>query len=297
MSRQTPYFSIVVPTYNRPRQLHACVQSLAGLDYPKDRFEVLIVDDGSTEAFDRADFNSAIPENFRIVRQPNGGPGAARNKGASLAVGDYLAFTDDDCQPQPGWLRALARASRENPEAMLGGFTCNGVSGNPCSEASAELQNWLYDWCATRNPAMRFFASSNLSLPTEAFHKLGGFETRKVRLASEDRELCGRWLAAGLCLCYVPEAVIYHYHQLDGSKFLAQHFAYGRGAFRLRQARAAEGLPPLPSDPRWILRSIVDYPFRSGFGWHQLQLASLSFATHAANTAGYFYERFLSRQN
>jgi glycosyltransferase involved in cell wall biosynthesis len=70
----SPKFSIVVPTYNRPESLRRCLQSLAQLDYPRDAFEVVVVDDGSRQQLDDvvADFDQAIA--VQLIRQANAGP-------------------------------------------------------------------------------------------------------------------------------------------------------------------------------------------------------------------------------
>jgi len=103
-----PDFSVIVPTYNRPRELADCVASLARQEYPRDQFEVIVVDDGSavSPAAVIAPFRNCL--NVEVHRVTNGGPGAARNRGAHLARGRILAFTDDDCRPSPNWLKMLA---------------------------------------------------------------------------------------------------------------------------------------------------------------------------------------------
>src|SRR5689334_3533804 len=103
-----PTFSIVIPTYNRPRQLAKCLESLCRLTYPRDRFDVIVVDDGSPTPL--APVVEVFQSQLRIVvhRQSNGGPAAARNTGAARATGENLAFTDDDCAPESGWLHQFA---------------------------------------------------------------------------------------------------------------------------------------------------------------------------------------------
>ena len=101
MSEGLPHFSVVVPTYERPARLAACLRSLARLGYPRERFEVLIVDDASArpplEAIEQ--FRDAL--DLKLLEQTkNAGPAAARNLGARHASGEFLAFTDDDCEPE-----------------------------------------------------------------------------------------------------------------------------------------------------------------------------------------------------
>lgn len=286
-----PSFSIVIPTYNRPELLRHCLIALAALDYPADRYEVIVVDDGGREPLDDlvAEFRDRLP--MRWHRQNNAGPGAARNAGAALASGDYLAFTDDDCRPEPGWLRAFATRFATRPDDLLGGRTLNGLAGNVYAEASQALQAWFYDYCATRASPLRFFASNNLSLSAARFRELGGFDTATLCFAAEDRELCGRWLATGGALTYVPDGVVRHFHDLNPLQFWRQHVAYGRGAYRLRLARVRGGLPPLPGDRRWIVTSIFRQPFLEHQARGRFILAALMFCTHAANITGYFLER------
>src|SRR5713226_6572342 len=105
MEQQRPFFSIIVPTYNHPKQLAACLQSLARLEYPRDRFEVIVVDDGGAAALEAvvAPFKNQI--DVMLLRQSHSGPAAARNTGAARAKGEFLAFTGADCTPATNWLQ------------------------------------------------------------------------------------------------------------------------------------------------------------------------------------------------
>src|SRR5512137_1175434 len=103
-----PSASVVIPTFRRPAALRRCVEALARLDYPRDRLEVLIVDDGGG-GVSNLDLGE-LPRDLqvRVVEQENRGPASARNRGAREAEGELLAFTDDDCRPRPSWLAELA---------------------------------------------------------------------------------------------------------------------------------------------------------------------------------------------
>ena len=129
-----PFFSVVIPTYNRPERLANCLEAISQLDYPRDRFEVIVVDDGSKIPLDSVvePLQQKIPElQLKLIRQENAGPAAARNRGAAEAQGEFLAFTDDDCQPTTDWLIHFAAGFETAPEAMLGGKTINALSQNP----------------------------------------------------------------------------------------------------------------------------------------------------------------------
>src|SRR5262245_32282371 len=118
-------FSVVVPTYNRPAQLARCLGALAALDYPRERFEVIVVDDGGT-----CDVKAVVDPfreqlNMTLVQQRNAGPAAARNAGVAAARNDLLAFTDDDCAPHREWLRQLAPPLTVDSGVLVGGECIN----------------------------------------------------------------------------------------------------------------------------------------------------------------------------
>src|SRR5687768_3497840 len=116
-----PFFSIVIPTFNRPRQLAACLQSIAELEHSRSRFEVLVVDDGSPVPVDDAvePFRPVLP--LTLLRQDNAGPAAARNLGAGRARGTWLVFIDDDCAPAATYLTALTQRAEVSPDCTIGG--------------------------------------------------------------------------------------------------------------------------------------------------------------------------------
>src|ERR1700674_3238284 len=116
---ENPSFSIVVPTYNRPGPLSQCLESIALIDYPADRFEVIVVDDGSHPSPCEivARYGKRFP--IRLLSKENGGPASARNFGARVARGDYLFFTDDDCRVERDLLRRLAVHLEHAPDAAI----------------------------------------------------------------------------------------------------------------------------------------------------------------------------------
>ncbi|MFN3323618.1 MAG: glycosyltransferase family 2 protein [Bryobacteraceae bacterium] len=124
-------FSVIVPSYNRPRQLLTCVRSLLRLWAPADGYEVILVDDGSAPP---VVLPQEIGARVKLIRQSNQGPAAARNAGARWAEGRYLAFIDDDCEAEPDWLLAFERTCRDKPAPMLlGGTVRNVLVDNPAA--------------------------------------------------------------------------------------------------------------------------------------------------------------------
>jgi len=122
----SPFFTVVVPTRNRPASLAACLEALARQTF--EDFEVVVVDDGSRPAAEVAP-GVVAGRGIRCLRLSGAGPAAARNAGADAAAGAYLAFLDDDCLPEVDWLAQLAEACRRWPEALVGGDFATRGSG------------------------------------------------------------------------------------------------------------------------------------------------------------------------
>lgn len=284
-----PRFSIVIPTYNRPEQLAVCLQACARLDYPRDCFEVIVVDDGGGKPLDEiiACFHGTLT--LKLLRQENTGPAAARNRGASEAAGEFLAFTDDDCAPASDWLKALVRYCVVSPDCVVGGRTVNALTGNIYSTASQLLISYLLSFYNATPRHARFFPSSNLAFPTKQFRAVGGFDVTYLRAAAEDRELCDRWLHLGHRMIYASEAVVYHAHALTFRTFLRQHFHYGQGAFCFHRVRARRLQDRVKVEPLMFYINMLRYPFVSAQGVQAPLLMLLLVVTQVANAAGFFW--------
>jgi glycosyltransferase involved in cell wall biosynthesis len=231
MNAPPPTFSIVVPTFERPRQVRRLLEVLADLDYPRDGFEVILVDDGSSTPLDSVVGPFGDRLNVILLRQLNAGPAPARQRGIDAAHGRYLAFTDDDCEPAPDWLRVLEEQFTQHPRSALGGRTLNALPDNPYSAAGQAVLDYLHSRWNANPEAASYFATNNIAFPAAEFRDIGGLDTTWSIPGGEDRELCRRWRQHGLAMRFVPEMIIYHSHQLRFAAFFRQQFNYGRGAF------------------------------------------------------------------
>jgi glycosyltransferase involved in cell wall biosynthesis len=288
-----PEFSIVIPTFNRQARLNQCLTAIAALEYPRDRFEVIVVDDGSPQPAEEIVGRFRDHLDIRYLRRPHEGPAAARNAGARIARGDYLAFTDDDCAPSPGWLRAFAEALRGGTDCALGGRTLNALPENTFSQASQHLILYLYEYFNVDPHSAKFFASNNFAVLRTRFLAVGGFDPSFARAAAEDRELCDRWVGGRGQLVYVADAVVYHAHRLGFATFLRQHFSYGRGAFHFHRVRAARLRAPHTLEPISFYVGILHFPFRLERRWPAARIALLLVLSQAANAAGYAWEKLI----
>lgn len=284
-----PFFSIVIPTYNRPGQLMACLESLTRLDYPQDRLEVIVVDDGGSSGAQSVVDPFQRRLNLSLLSQSHQGPASARNSGALRAAGEFIAFTDDDCMPAPDWLRFLALRFAESPDCMIGGRTVNALTGNLCSAASQMLISYLYEYYNVDAGHARFFASNNLAARRALFLEMDGFDATYPRAAAEDREFSDRWLCSGHRMLYEPQAVVYHAHNLTIIEFWRQHYNYGRGAWCFRRA-CARRQGSVRVEPLSFYFNLLRYPFTQRCGLSALIIGLLLAQSQVVNAAGFLLQ-------
>ena len=254
--------SILIPTYNRPDRLRACLDSLTAQEVPGG-FEVIVVDDGSPDPMAPVVAAFAHRLDVRCLRQDNAGPAAARNAAAGAAKGAFLAFTDDDCRPEPGWLAALHAAHREAPEALVGGHTDNALTGDIYAGTAQDLVSFLYEHASAKGAeALDFFTSNNLGCSADTFARLGGFDDSFPLAAGEDRDFGLRAKAAGHPLVFVPGAVVQHHHGMTLGRFFRQQRNYGRGAFHLRKRLSEQGEQAPGFEGLRFYGGMLSYPFR-----------------------------------
>jgi glycosyltransferase involved in cell wall biosynthesis len=287
-----PDYSIIVPTYRRPDSLARCLKAIEALDFQRDRFELIVVDDGSPTP--PSDVVATLDGSFeaRLVSVQHAGPATARNTGARLARGRYLVFTDDDCVPHADWLRSIDRwiIASAGPLA-LGGRTVNLLAGDIYAAASQGIIDYLYQYYGDHSASRRFFTTNNLVVSRADFIEMGGFDEAFALPAAEDRDLCERWSRTGKDLRYAPDVVVSHAHALGFARFNRQHFGYGRGAFDLHRSRVRRGERSVRLEPLRFYAGLVTYPLRQSRTWRAVSLALLHAWSQIAYGAGYFFER------
>jgi GT2 family glycosyltransferase len=289
---QRPHFSVIVPTYRRADALARCLDALARQTYPRERFEVVVADDGSGAPPTRVVERFSHAMNVSLVEATHGGPGAARNAAASSARGAHLAMTDDDCVPEPDWLLRLDAAVSAAPDALVGGRVENGLGDNPMAEASQLLIGYLYEHFATdASSTIRFFTTNNLAVPAERFRQIGGFDVVAIGETAEDRDLCDRWVRSGGTLVYEPAAVVCHHSPLSFAGFVRQHFRYGRGAVHFHAARVARGGPAVRLEPLSFYVGMLRHPARRHPGASAIVPTLLIAASQLSYASGYLAER------
>jgi GT2 family glycosyltransferase len=193
-----PEVSVVVPTHNRPAGLAALLAAISAQTLARERFEVVVVDDGS----DPPQQPRAHGLTLRVVRREQaGGPGAARNAGWRAARAPLVAFIDDDCIPLPGWLEALAGAAAGGAAVIVQGPVA------PPPEQRGE-RGPLSHTIEVAGPD-RLFATCNIAYSRALLERVGGFD-ESFRRSAEDVDLGSRALKAGAEPRYAERAEVHH---------------------------------------------------------------------------------------
>ena len=218
--------SVVVPVYNGEGTLPACLGALASQSVSKSRFEIIVVDDGSTDA------TSSIAERFpvRLLRQSNGGAPAARNAGLRAATGRWIAFTDADCIPSRGWLGHLLGAVEGDDTTRAIGAAGRVVGYGSHSPAArfVDLSGGLDAERHLAHPRFPFAPSANLMYHREVLVTAGGFDERYATYDACDLHHRVRKVAGGP-FRFEPRAVVLHRHREGWRSYWRQQVSYGRG--------------------------------------------------------------------
>jgi GT2 family glycosyltransferase len=204
--------SVIVPTLNRKHYLPQLVESLTAQTLPKDEFEVIIVDNCSSDGSDELMREYARTSPFRLVYHRNNanlGVSKSRNIGARMAQSQLLAFTDSDCIASPQWLEEGIRAMQENPVAAL-------VTGPVLNKPEARSRFFSIGESTIRseNP---FFPTCNIVYRRELFFAFGGFredfyffDLFQAPLECGDIDLGWRIKEAGHQSVFASAATMYH---------------------------------------------------------------------------------------
>ncbi|MGH9137291.1 MAG: glycosyltransferase family 2 protein [Acidimicrobiales bacterium] len=202
----TPDVAVVVATQNRSRLLPRLVGCLESQTMPKDRFEVVVADNASTDATPEVleTLCSTTSVRLRAVRlETNRGPAAARNAAWRASGAPVVACTDDDCQPEPTWLEAGIRALAHDPNIGV-------VQGRTEHPVDAGSYRWT-DWTVARQvrEPTPWFEGCNLFFRRDALDAVGGFD-EALGWIGEETSLGWGILAGGWWRAFADDAVVRH---------------------------------------------------------------------------------------
>jgi len=196
-----PFVSIVVPVKNEAERLPSLVALLEGLDYPRDRYEIIIADNGSSDGTPAIARRSP---SVVVCEEPTGGSYAARNAAARVAQGDILAFTDGDCEPQRDWLKVGVARLEGGADLVAGAIEM--IVAKPRVDHRFDKKFFLQQqrWVEEK----RAGATANLFVKKSAFDSIGGFSERLT--SGGDFAFCRAATDAGFSIVFEPAAVVNH---------------------------------------------------------------------------------------
>ncbi len=196
-----PFLSVVIPSYNRRVRLEQCLEALACQSLPTVSFEVIVVDDGSTDTTAEYLRQSKFPYPIRFQRCENTGPAHARNLGVAMARGEFIAFTEDDVIPHKEWLANAAKHLRSGTIDVLEGKTVYAGTGKAVRRFDPE--------------GLPSFVPCNLFVRRSSLQEIGGFEDKFFEKSSglyfrEDADLGFRLLEKGDRVAIVRDVLVEH---------------------------------------------------------------------------------------
>jgi glycosyltransferase involved in cell wall biosynthesis len=213
--------SVVIPAYNAAGTIGNCVRALTQQSTPRGEYEIIVVDDGST------DQTAVIAEaaGAQVIRQSNQGPAAARNHGVEMARGDLILFTDADCEPFPDWIERMS-APFAAPDISGAKGTYRTRQREPIArltQAEFEDKYTRMRQCAT----IDFIDTYSAAYRRDLFVRAGGFDETFPPSSAEDVELSFRLAEQGARLCFAPEAQVWHIHVTSLASYMRRKARYG----------------------------------------------------------------------
>lgn len=184
--------SVIIPTYNRGWIIGDCVRALASQDLPADEYEIIVVNDGSTDS--TADILKELQKelsNLIVINQQNKGPAAARNAGLKVAKGDVVIFVDSDVVVCPGFLKDHLRFHEKNKNLIVQGFVLRVPD-----KSFVDCSRWRFKLSSYTGAV---FVTENVSVRREHIVEIGGFdENFGRRMGWQDLDVGLRLIQKGL---------------------------------------------------------------------------------------------------
>lgn len=224
-------YSIIIATYNRLEEVKELLASAEHLEFDRSLFEIVFVDDGSTDKSKEfiENYQSESGIQTQYFYQKNQGPGQARNLGMEKSRGDYFIFVDSDCLFPSQWLRETDNFILNNqPDAFGGPDTCH-ESFSPLLKAINYSMTSLIGTGGTRGSKKsvqkKFYPRSfNMGLSRKVWETVGGMGTLRH---GQDMEFSARIYRHGFKVSLIPDAFVYHKRRTSLKRFYKQIFNWG----------------------------------------------------------------------
>ncbi len=261
------YFSIIVPVFNRVFEVNELLQSIEKLDFPRENFEVIISDDGSTDNLNEIVDSFKKKKSFKLIHliQQNKGPGAARNLGVSKASGDFFIFVDSDVIIPSDWLKNISAALKKENADAFGGPDTYSSDFDPFLKAVNYSMTSFLTTGGLRGKKGKKLAkfyprSFNMGLSRKTWEKTGGFGSLRH---GQDIEFSNRIIKSGAKIIFINNAPVYHKRRTSLRRFYKQVFNWGVARINLYKIDPAmlEPLHALPAVITLIFFSTIFLAF------------------------------------
>jgi glycosyltransferase involved in cell wall biosynthesis len=223
--------SVIVPCYNRLDELEELFPSLEKLTLSRDKFEIIVVDDGSSDGTEDyvVSYKSVSGISFAFYKQENQGPGAARNLGLENSTGDFYIFVDSDVIVPVHWLEEVFNKINEENLDAFGGPDKAHESFSPVLKAIDYAMTSFITTGGLRGKKgkklAKFFPRSfNMGLSKNTYDKIGGFGSLRH---GQDIEYSNRIIKSGAKVEFLENAYVYHKRRTSLKKFFKQAFNWG----------------------------------------------------------------------
>ena len=224
-----PLVSIVVPAFNCAQTIGKNLQAILNQTY-KGSIECIVVDDGSTDGTARV--IQAFPQ-VRYVYQENAGPASARNKGAQVAQGEIIFFTDSDCVPHKDWVEKMIVRFTEAKVAVVSGSY--GIINSKSELAQCIHKEIMFRHHRLMPEYPKSFGSYNFCIRKKVFHEIGGFNASYPYASGEDNDLSYKVLKTGCKIYFERSALVDHHHTERLGRYLFEQFRHGYWRVKMYQ--------------------------------------------------------------
>jgi len=215
-----PRISVIVCTYNGSRTIRDCLDALLRVEYSN--FEVIVVDDGSTDAAPEI----ACKYPVRLISTENRGLSSARNAGLEAATGEIVAYLDDDAYPDPHWLTYLAASFIHTTHAAVGGPNIPPAGDGPIADCVTNAPGGPVHVLLSDQEA-EHIPGCNIAFRKAALQAIGGFDPQ-FRIAGDDVDICWRLQKQGWTVGFDPAAVVWHHRRNSVRAYWKQQLNYGK---------------------------------------------------------------------